>query len=167
MLLRITYLHLSPTGFNGWQHISLMTTRAPLCPRCILSHRVTFLCKCVCGKQRYHQNTNVNRWKAKQATAHTGLVIVYCGSESRMSVKLHLNVLRLTFKCHSRKTNTHGSTWKGNGGLCWFRLVKTSPFTCISVKDLSQIESVVGNNTSLSGLHCSPWKLIDTEKIRI
>lgn len=84
------------------------------------------------------RNTNVNRWGVEQATAHTGLVIVYGGSGSRMSVKLHLNVLRLNFKYHSRKTNTHGSTWKGNDELCWFRLVKTSLFMCISVKNVSQ-----------------------------
>lgn len=83
-------------------------------------------------------NTNINRWGAEQAPAHTGLVVVYGGSGSRMSVKLHLNVLRLNFKYHSRKTNTHGSTWKGNGELHWFGLVKTSLFMCISVEVVSQ-----------------------------
>lgn len=126
--------YLNPTGFNGWQHIALMTTLAPHCPHCTPSHTAAFLCKCVWQATLPPQNTNVNRWGAKQATAHTGLAIVYCGSGNRISVKLHLNVLELTFKHPSRKTNTHRSTWKGNGGLCWFRLVKTSLFVYVQWK---------------------------------
>lgn len=55
----ITYLHWNPEGFNGWQHISLMTSMAPFCPHCTPSHTATFLCKwvcvCVCSNQHYSQ----------------------------------------------------------------------------------------------------------------
>lgn len=81
LLLRITELFLGPTGFNGWQHFSPMTTLAPLCPRCPPSHTATFLCK----RMRWAKSTDIDRWEAEQATAHTSSVIVYCGSGSRMS----------------------------------------------------------------------------------
>lgn len=110
-----------------------MTPLAPLCPRIAPSlppspsHTVTFLCKCLASDvtARKYRRQQV-RSQTCYCTYRLGNCLLWSGQQDECGAAVSVfSGLRLSTM--AGKQTAHGLPWKGNGGLCWFRLVKTSP----------------------------------------